>query len=91
VTDPKLIIEVLSPGTRVYDQRDRFILYRTLASLREYVLINPMKRQVEIFTWVDGGARLLTDWTTAGVLRLASIDCKLAMELVFEGVAGEAE
>ena len=31
VTDPKLIIEVLSPGPRGYEQRDKFILYRTLA------------------------------------------------------------
>ena len=41
VSDPKLIIEVLSPSTRGYDKRDKFILYRTLASLREYVLIDP--------------------------------------------------
>jgi Uma2 family endonuclease len=91
VTDPKLIIEVLSPGTRGYDRRDKFILYRTLASLREYVLIDPTKRQVEIFTKVDGGAWLLTDQTTAGVLSLASIDCKLAMELVFKGVESEVK
>lgn len=40
VDDPKLVIEVLSPGTEGYDRRDKFILYRTLASLREYVLID---------------------------------------------------
>ena len=91
VTDPKLIIEVLSPSTRGYDKRDKFILYRTLASLREYVLIDPTKRQVEVFTLADGGAWLLTDQTTAGVLSLASIDCKLSMELVFKGVEIEAE
>lgn len=35
VTDPKLVIEVLSPSTNGYDKRDKFILYPTLASLRE--------------------------------------------------------
>lgn len=39
VTDPKLIIEVLSARTRVYDKRDKFITYRTLSSLLECVLI----------------------------------------------------
>ncbi len=29
VTDPKLIIEVLSPSTNGYDRRNKFILYRT--------------------------------------------------------------
>jgi Uma2 family endonuclease len=87
ISDPKLIIEVLSPNTKGYDKRDKFILYRTLASLREYVLIDPVNRQVEVFTLADAGAWLLTDQTTAVELALASIDCKLPMELVFKGVA----
>jgi Uma2 family endonuclease len=90
VTDPKLIIEVLSPGTKGYDKRDKFILYRSLPSLREYVLIDPAKRQIEVFTLADAGAWLLTDQTKADALRLASIDCRLPMELVFKGVESEA-
>jgi Uma2 family endonuclease len=90
VTDPKLIIEVLLPSTRGYDKRDKFILYRTLASLREYALIDPAKRQVEVFTLADGGGWTLTDQTGIDVLTLDSIDCKLAMELVFSGVEKEA-
>ncbi len=88
ITDPKLIIEVLSPSTKGYDKRDKFILYRTLTSLREYFLIDPVKRQVEVFTIADAGAWLLTDQTTAVELILTSIDCKLPMELVFKGVSG---
>jgi Uma2 family endonuclease len=92
VTDPKLIVEVLSPGTRGYDQRDKFILYRTLTSLREYVVIDPAERHVEVFTLGDGGgAWTLTDQTAADVLTLASIDCRLPMELVFKGVVSEAQ
>jgi Uma2 family endonuclease len=91
VTDPKLIIEVFRPSTKGYDQREKFILYRTLASLREYVLIDPTKRQVEAFTLTDGGAWLLTDQTAADALTLGSIDCKLAMEWVFRGVQSQAQ
>jgi Uma2 family endonuclease len=86
VTEPTLIIEALSGGIGGYDKRDKFILYRTLASLREYVLIDPTTRQVEVFTLAEGGRWTLTDQTTADVLTLASIDCKLAMDLVFRGV-----
>ena len=91
VTDPKLIVEVLSPCTRGYDQRDKFVLYRTLASLREYVLIDPAKRQGEVFTLGDGGSWLLTDQTTSGVLSLASIDCTLLMAVVFKGVESDVQ
>jgi Uma2 family endonuclease len=86
VTDPKLIIEVLSPSTKGYDKREKFILYRTLASLREYVLIDPAKREVEVFTLAEGGAWTLTDQTTADVLSLSSIDFTLSKDLVFKGV-----
>ena len=87
VIEPKLIIDVLSPSISGYDQRDKFILYRTMASLREYVLIDPTKRQVESFTLTDGGSWLLTDQTNFIDLTLSSIDLKLPMELVFKGVA----
>ncbi len=90
ITDPLLIIEVLSPSTKGYDRRDKFILYRTLASLREYAVIDPAKREVEVFTRTDSGAWLLSDQTGAEQLSLASIACTLPMALVFKGVAGAA-
>lgn len=89
VTDPKLIIEVLCPMTGGYDKRDKFILYRTLAALREYVLIDPTKRQLEVFTLTDGGSWLLTDQTNSVDLSLSCIDYKLPMELVFKGVGSD--
>jgi Uma2 family endonuclease len=76
VTDPKLIIEVLSPSTRGYDKRDKFILYRTLTSLREFVLIDPSKRQVEVFTLAAGRSWLLTEKTNSVDLLLSSIGPK---------------
>ena len=86
VTEPLLIIEVLSPSTQGYDRRNKFILYRSLASLREYALIDPDTRTVEVFTLTDSGAWLLTDQTNLGTLTLASIDCKLPLEWVFKGM-----
>lgn len=85
-TAPKVIIEVLSPGTKGYDQRNKFILYRTLASLREYVLIDPARRQVEVFTLAQDGVWLAADQTQASVLWLSSIDCRVPMDSVFKGV-----
>jgi Uma2 family endonuclease len=39
VTNPALIIEVLSASTKDYDRGQKFELYKTIASLREYLLI----------------------------------------------------
>ncbi|MDO8350788.1 MAG: Uma2 family endonuclease, partial [Gallionella sp.] len=46
---PSLIVEVLSPSTESTDRREKMLAYRTLASLREYVLVAADKRQVEIY------------------------------------------
>ncbi len=88
ISDPKLIVEVLSPSTKGYDQRDKFILYRTLASLQEYVLVDPADRRVEIFTLADAASQRWTmvDRTGADEIVLASIDLVLPTEAVFRGV-----
>ncbi len=86
ITDPKLVIEVLSPCTKGYDKRDKFILYRSLPSLCEYALIDPVERRVEVFTLADAGAWMLVDQTQAGKLTLGSIGLRLPMESVFKGV-----
>jgi Uma2 family endonuclease len=86
ITDPKLIVEVLSPSTKGYDQRDKFYLYRSLPSLREYVLIDPLDRRVEVFTLAEDAAWRLVEQTQAGSLTLSSIDLAIPMEVVFKGV-----
>ena len=40
VINPRLIIEVLSPSTELYDRTDKFDQYIKLESLEEYVLIS---------------------------------------------------
>jgi Uma2 family endonuclease len=47
--NPVLIIEVMSPSTRDYDRGDKFAVYRQLASLQEYVLIDPNEYAVDVF------------------------------------------
>lgn len=86
ITDPKLVIEVLSPSTKGYDQRTKFALYRTLPSLLEYVLVDPSDFTVEVFTRAEAGAWIFVDQTRAATLTLSSIDLALQMDEVFKGV-----
>ena len=55
VTNPLIIVEVLSPATRSYDRGDKFASYRRLASLREYILIAQEACHVEHYVRTDGG------------------------------------
>lgn len=47
VTNPKLIIEVLSDSTAVFDRSEKLWLYQTIETLQEYVLISQEKAVVE--------------------------------------------
>ncbi len=50
ITNPTLIIEVLSKSTEGYDRGDKFKEYRQIKSLAHYVLISQDKPQIEIFS-----------------------------------------
>lgn len=39
-TEPTIIIEILSPSTRAYDQGTKFNLYKDIPTLKEYILID---------------------------------------------------
>ena len=49
ITNPILVVEVLSKSTANYDRGDKFFLYRQIPSLQEYVLISQEKPQVDVF------------------------------------------
>ncbi len=90
IRHPKLVVEVLLPSIKGYDRRDKFVLYRTLASLREYVLIDPADRRVEVFTLASANTWTLVDQSKACELTLSSIDLALPLEAVFKGVDADA-
>ncbi|MHB1668879.1 MAG: Uma2 family endonuclease [Thiomonas sp.] len=84
---PVLIVEVLSDSTQAYDRGLKFAAYRRLADLREYVLIDPDNRSVEVYRRNAQGLFELHDQTGAATLELASVQASLPMAEVFEGLA----
>jgi Uma2 family endonuclease len=86
ITEPILVIEVLSPATQAYDRSQKFAFYRRLASLREYVLIDPDTQRVEVFRPTEDGNWKLFDMRDASVLELGSISCTLKIAEVFNGM-----
>ncbi|MGD1891696.1 MAG: Uma2 family endonuclease [Cyclobacteriaceae bacterium] len=50
ITNPLTIVEVLSESTEARDRGDKFEAYRTIESLREYVLVSQEKPHIEVFS-----------------------------------------
>jgi len=86
--NPSLIIEVLSPGTELFDRGEKFRRYRTcLESLQDYVLVSTASPQIELFQRQANGFWLYS--AVAGLdatLSLPSIGCELALAEVYDRI-----
>ncbi len=49
VTNPSVLIEVLSEGTERYDRDGKFQAYKLISSLEEYVLVAQDERRIEVY------------------------------------------
>lgn len=90
-TAPVLIIEVLSPSTQAYDRSQKFAIYRQLASLQEYGLIDPQTLRVEVFRLGDDGLWNLLDMSDGPSLELASVNARIAMADLFKGMESDTQ
>ena len=87
VTNPRLIIEVLSPSTEGYDRGKKFDLYRQLPSFVEYLTV------AQEAPWVlhhildeNGEWRLRPVTGMEAALRLVSIPVEMPLRAVYESV-----
>jgi Uma2 family endonuclease len=84
VTNPTLIVEVLSRSTEEYDRGDKFEHYKHLPSLREYVLVSHRERSVEVFARGADGAWACTVARGGEVAYLASIGGRLDVRELYD-------
>jgi Uma2 family endonuclease len=93
LVNPQVVIEVLSESTEAYDRGEKFRLYQTIPSLREYVLVSQSPRRIEMFRKQPDGSWLYQSSPFAPQpVRIESIDCMLTFDDVYFKVEeGEAE
>jgi Uma2 family endonuclease len=85
--NPTVIIEVLSPSTAEYDRGAKFDHYKTIDSLKEYVLVGQERKRVARHTRLDGDSWVLTDFIgDDSQIELVSIGCMLTMSEIYERV-----
>ena len=81
---PTVLVEVLSPSTRSVDRGPKFDEYRTIETLREYVLVDSSTR------WAQVTKRSGDDWIVSlpqrsGVLQLEIVGLRLPFEELYAG------
>lgn len=88
LTNPQVIIEVLSPSTEAYDRGEKFTHYKSIPTLREYLLVAQHRPHVTRLYKQDDGKWVHTeaDELTA-TLTLDSLGCELPLSEIYQGVS----
>jgi Uma2 family endonuclease len=87
VTNPILIVEVLSPSTEKRDRHTKFRAYKTIPSFKQYVLVSQEEPAVEVYTrtpedfWVYSEAYGIESTVT-----LSSIDLTIPLSFIYDRV-----
>lgn len=85
--NPALLIEVLSPSTKNYDRGDKFLHYRSIPSLQDYLLVDSESIHVEHYQRQNGNEWLLQEYREVdAVLHLKSIDKTVAVEGIYQQI-----
>ena len=88
VINPTVLIEVLSPSTKNYDRGMKFQHYRTIETLREYLIIAQDSGRVEHYIRQEAHRWLLVELTFDDQeIRLDSIGCTLTLAAIYEKVS----
>lgn len=90
--NPNALIEILSKSTADYDRGEKFTSYRTLGSLKEYVLVEQLRPHVEHFVRLDdGGWRFNPIEGLDGAVKLVTADVTLPLAEVYAKVRFETD
>ena len=87
ITNPVVVVEVLSESTEAWDRGGKFALYQGVETLREYVLVSTTAMRVEWFTREGQG-----DWRyraaegPGAVVRLDGLAVTLDLEGIYRKV-----
>ena len=87
ITNPKVILEILSPSTADYDHGGKFELYRLLSSLEEYLLVSQDKPLVKIFRKQspnDWSLQIVSDMDAP--VRIQSLAIKFPLGELYDGI-----
>jgi Uma2 family endonuclease len=85
VTDPVLIVELLSPSNQSTDRRLKLPDYQRIESVREILLVATTTKRIEQWCRTESGWSL-TQIGAGEVLRLGSFDIELPVEELYDGM-----
>jgi Uma2 family endonuclease len=92
ITNPVVIVEMLSDTTEAYDRGAKAAHYRRIPSLREYVLVSQAEPLIEVYRRAEGGRWELLEARAGETMELDSLDARLDVTAVYTNpLSGKSE
>lgn len=82
---PRVVVEVLSPGTEGHDRNRKWPLYQSIAALTDVLLVEQARRRVQHHRRV-GADEWLVRFVTAGEVMFESLELTLPIDEIYSGV-----
>ncbi|MBD2311091.1 Uma2 family endonuclease [Desertifilum sp. FACHB-1129] len=87
ITNPRVIIEVLSPSTKGYDRSKKFEVYRTIPTFGEYLLIDQTRIYIEHFSKTDKKRWSFGEYNQSDeAIALASVSFEISIADIYNKV-----
>ena len=83
--NPVAIVEVLSPGTEAFDRSEKFEGYRSIETVRDYVMLASDGAHAEHYARSADGGWILREYRTGTAFSLSSVDVALHVDELYEG------
>ena len=83
--NPVAVVEVLSPGTEAFDRSEKFEGYRSIETLRDYVMLASNGAHAEHYARGADGAWTLREYRAGGAFSLSSVEVVLRVDDLYEG------
>ncbi len=83
---PCFLVEILSPATAAIDRREKRLAYATLASLVDYVIIDPNRMRVESYRRAASGWQGYLLNRPDDLIESSCLELRLPLERVYRGV-----
>ena len=84
ITNPLVIIEVLSESTQNYDRGEKFVFYRSIPTFQEYILIDQYSVHIEQFYIGSEGNWVLKEYDDPNdVFKFTKIDFQIPLRDIY--------
>jgi len=87
ITNPTLILEVLSKSTVNYDQTEKFAFYRSLATFQEYLLINQYRHSIQHYVKTGVKKWEFQEYDTLEEqIKFSTVPCEITLNEIYDKV-----